>query len=449
MKNSHTSIQDLVEYSVKKALQEGFDEVLSTAIHTRESMVRISNNVITIAQSRDSITLALYLTKNQRIYFAEHMVKSREDIDRILQNVKSSIQLIEPSEFYAPLPEPSGKPLQGLYDSTVEDYLYKVPELGDMVIAVGANEGIDRIAGMIRLGIRHRVLMSSKSSSVLEEKRSFVEVYTRAFKGDVTGHWAYTSTRLNVEKVREVALKSSRLAREYSTLRTMKIEDGVYEAILSPLVVGNILSYLAMMASGLAVLLRFSIFSKYGIGSQIASEKFTIIDDPLNTELPEATGFDEEGVATKTKPLIERGIVKNILHNSKTAKKMNTESTGNAGIVMPRPWNLVIEKGDLSEEEMFSEIKRGLFVVNNWYTRFHNFEEGLFSTVSRDIVIYIEKGRPKGLVKRVRIADTIPAMLQNVDGLSKTQYDIRWWEVMYPTRAPFIYVKRLHFTYVE
>ncbi|HID80659.1 MAG TPA: hypothetical protein EYP48_02960 [Ignisphaera sp.] len=75
--------------------------------------------------------------------------------------------------------------------------------------------------------------------------------------------------------------------------------------------------------------------------------------------------------------------------------------------------------------------------------------EGQFSTVTRDTVIYIENGEPRAIVKRLRIAETFPNMLRSVVGVSKTRYNIAWWEVEVPTRAPFMLIENVQFTKPE
>ena len=120
---------------------------------------------------------------------------------------------------------------------------------------------------------------------------------------------------------------------------------------------------------------------------------------------------------------------------------MKTKSTGNAGWLFPRAWTLRVELGDASLNEMISEVKKGILVTNNWYTRLQNNVEGIFSTITRDALFYIENGEIKRPWKKLRIADTLPRLLQNIYMLGKEYYDIKWWEVDIPSRLPYILVK--------
>lgn len=64
-------------------------------------------------------------------------------------------------------------------------------------------------------------------------------------------------------------------------------------------------------------------------GEIIASDKITIIDNPLMKDGLASVGFDDEGVATFEKEVVENGKLKTLLYNLKTANKAGIKSTGN------------------------------------------------------------------------------------------------------------------------
>jgi len=56
----------------------------------------------------------------------------------------------------------------------------------------------------------------------------------------------------------------------------------------------------------------------------------SLLDDPFYEGSPINRYFDDQGVPTKKKHLVENGVLKTYLYDLKTAKKDNVESTGNA-----------------------------------------------------------------------------------------------------------------------
>jgi len=105
--------------------------------------------------------------------------------------------------------------------------------------------------------------------------------------------------------------------------------------------------------------------------------------------------------------------------------------------------------GELKEEELPSIVKNGLIITNNWYTRLQNYYEGYFSTVSRDVALLVRNGEIEGHVGRVRIATSYPRLLSSITGATKNRYDIAWWEVRIPTRAPFLAIENIPITKPE
>ena len=99
-------------------------------------------------------------------------------------------------------------------------------------------------------------------------------------------------------------------------------------------------------------------------GKAIASSAVTLIDDPL---MPWGLGscpFDREGAATKTKHVIENGVLTTLLHNRKTAKKAATATTGNAaGSGRVSPSNFYIQPGSDSLEALLEQMDSGLLIT--------------------------------------------------------------------------------------
>ncbi len=103
-------------------------------------------------------------------------------------------------------------------------------------------------------------------------------------------------------------------------------------------------------------------------GRTVASPLVTLWDDPFDPVAPRA--FDAEGTPCRTKAVIEKGVLKTLLHNLKTAAKAGVESTGNAS--RPRasspvdvaPTVFRIEPGERSFDELVAQMGKGLIVTD-------------------------------------------------------------------------------------
>ncbi len=444
-------LESLAERFVEKALSLGFEDAAISIEGGERFMAKYANSRVSIVQSWTVTDTEVYLARAERIYHGSFSARSWAQLEKMLEQVSRTIESMDKSPLYAPLPEPSGKPLQGLADTGLASRMDRVGDYAGVVIDAAEREagGEARVAGMVEAFHGYRVVATSKHSRAFSEEHTRITGYARVLLGEASGHWAWTSTRLDEKGLESIGRIAGEYAVKAAKAQPVRVERGEYTAILSPLVAGNLLDTMGFMATGLAVLMGFSFLAGKKPGEKIAVEEFTLIDDPHDPLLPGSTGFDDEGMATTRKPIVEKGVLKQLLHNSKTGKALGSGSTGNAGLLMPRPWNLVVEPGDMSLDEMIAETKKGFLVNNNWYTRFQNYYEGVFSTVTRDALLYIENGEVKGRVARLRIASAMPRLLNSIRGIGRERYDVKWWEVYYPTRLPYFLVEGVEFTLPE
>lgn len=427
-----------------KELGDRFDGVAVKVISRDTTMLKIWNNQPGVLQMWRDVNVYLLLGKQRRVAVLEFRVGSPDEALSATKKIEDYITKVEESELYTDLPEPGRPtPLEGGYDKGIVEHLSDPRPLAEAMVVSALNSGADRVAGTLELEDVEVAVATSKGFSGSYRKTG-VMAYLRSLKGDLSGHWAWGSTRLDTKAIEEVGSKSA----SFIGLAKTKADftPGRYDVILSPLVIGNLINYVASMASGMAVLLGMSFLAKRNIGDLVASDIFTVIDAPRDVALPGLAPFDDEGVSTYNKPIINKGALSSILHNTATGRVFKTASTGNAGWTNPRPWNLVIEPGNGSFDGMVSEVRRGYIIINNWYTRLQNYVEGQFSTVARDIVLEIRNGSIEGYVDRVRIADRFEVLLKSIKALGRDAYDVTWWEVRIPTRAPYVLAESINLT---
>ncbi len=438
-------IEDLGGRVLNYARSLGFEDVAVETLEIKRTMVKIANSQPSVIQLWEGIDLSIYLAKNKRILVYNIKSDSADKVFAGVKNALSSISRLEESFLYAPLPEvdEKPKPLDGASDPVIRELISDPSDLTYKLINEAHENGADRVAGTLDLESVKRCLTTSTGLDICEDTTGII-AYMRAFSGDNSGHWGYASRILSEDEILEVPRKAS----EYATVSkgNTRIEPGRYDLILSPLVIGSLSNYIAYAASGLSKIMGVSFLARYRIDDDVAGEGFSLCDDPSRPDLYGSSGFDSEGVPTVRKCIIDSGRLKSFLHNSKTAAFLKEKTTGNAGWIMPHPFALTIGKGELEENELIEELKRGLIINNNWYTRLQNSVEGVFSTVTRDALLVVENGEIVGQSKRMRIADTFPNLLKNIELLSKRLYKVSWWEISTAIEAPYVLVRNINIT---
>lgn len=432
---------------VVRRLGPEFDDVAALVYSRDQAMIKLWNTQPSVVQSWIDTYVGVYVAKDRRVLALDLSIQDPGKVEEVVKAVKGKLAALEESELYAPLPKPS--PLEPLPKVTDQGVLKGIEDPGWVtkeLIESAEGAGAERVAGTARLARVARALATGTGFEGAEEGTE-AEVYLRVFKGGFSGHWAYGGTGLRVADLRRVGETAAGFAS--AAREEVGFEPGRYDIIISPLVAGNLLAQVARSASAGSMIMGFSMFMQNKPGDVVASEGLSIEDAPRDTEIA-GVSFDDEGVPTKDKPIIERGVLRNVLHNTATAKKMGAESTGNAGWVFPHPWAIRVAPGDMSDssiDDLAKELGNGVIINNNWYTRFQSYVEGIFSTVTRDAALVVRNGEVVGAINtRIRIAGKMVELMKSIDALGRTVHKVRWWEVRLPTKAPYILIRNVSLT---
>jgi PmbA protein len=160
-------------------------------------------------------------------------------------------------------------------------------------------------------------------------------------------------------------------------------------------------------------------------GTKVAKEIVSIIDDGTLTEGFGTTKMDDEGVPRQKTPIIEKGMLTNILYDNYSAKREKRDSTGNAsrqGRVTAnyanqpaiRPSNLVLQPHKGSLKGLIRELKDGVLIRGSLIGALHsNTITGDFS-VSADNAFKIENGEVAFPLKACTVAGNFYDALNSV-----------------------------------
>jgi PmbA protein len=430
-------MRELTNEIVEKAEKLGATDVVVKGVISKNQQLRFSTNKIDIAKTWYEKVLYVFLVYKKRVVTTE--IRTFDTIDEILENLVRLAKISKENPDYAGIAQgPFG------YDTIQSDSKLKnLTELSDFITAAvnKALENAETTAGILQV-INENVFLSSSGRIEAEDELTSIELSIRAFsQKEASGHSVSCSPTLrnfNPEKAGEEAGEFARLAKN-----PVQGEEGVHDIVFSPLFMGSVLNYSIDMTSAFNMLAGRSMYVGK-LGERVASEPVTIVDTPSGLK---QARFDDEGVPTKENAVIEDGILKTYLHNTSTAAKIHADTTGNAGLVIPEPLNICISPGDYTTDELFHEMKNGLYLTNTWYTRFQNMQTGDFSTIPRDAILKIENGEITGSLKNIRVSDNMLQLYQNIEALSKEQKLVRWWvEVGVPCVASHVLARKVRIT---
>lgn len=117
-----------------------------------------------------------------------------------------------------------------------------------------------------------------------------------------------------------------------SHLNYAKIPTGKYRVVFSPEAFLSLLGAFSNLFNAQSILDRQSLSTPESLGTAIASPLLSVADDVLHPENAAPITFDGEGTPTRRVPLIANGVLTSFIHSAGTAKRLNTQPTGNASI---------------------------------------------------------------------------------------------------------------------
>jgi len=164
--------------------------------------------------------------------------------------------------------------------------------------------------------------------------------------------------------------------------------------------------------------------SRFNLGEIVASENITIIDDGLLEGGLSSNSWDSEGNPHQVTEVIKNGVFQNRLYDQMYAMLEEKKSTGNArraesGTVVNGISNLKILPGDISFDDMVSDIKEGYYIDKfSWLNP--DDVSGNFGAEIRS-GYYIKNGEFKNPIKLGNVSGNVLEMVKNCVYISKGQ----------------------------
>jgi PmbA protein len=229
------------------------------------------------------------------------------------------------------------------------------------------------------------------------------------------GYW-WTASRFASALEEPEAVGQEAARRTVAQLGSRKVDTCEVPVVFDPEAGRAIVGMVFSVANGSSFYRK----SSYLIGREggvAASELVTIEDDPHIRRGPGSRPFDGDGLPTRKNSVIERGVLRTVLCDVYSARKLGRPSTGSAGRSTgsspgPTTSNLTMRPGTMKREELLSRTERGLYVTSMMGFGF-NPVTGDFSRGASGF--WIENGELTFPVSEITISANFDDLLQRID----------------------------------
>lgn len=356
------------------------------------------------------------------------------------------------SDFSRPAIE---RTVQAAYDIarfTAQDPVAGLPELEDVVPA-DAQPDLDLFhpwdvtsEQAAELAIRceraafatDKRITNSEGAGVSAQQSHFFSAHTHGFRGgyassrhsisvapiagrgdDMQRDAWYSSMRSAGELAAPETVGRYAAERALSRLKSRKIKTRECPVLFeSPLAAGLLGGYVQATSGG--ALYRKSTFLLDSLGKQVFPLHIDITEDPFVRRGKGSAAFDEEGVRTKARNVVEAGHVQGYFLSSYSARKLGMKTTGNAGGSHNLSLTSRLTQPDDDLPEMLRKLGTGLFVIE-LMGQGVNYVTGDYSRGASGF--WVENGEIAFPVQEITIAGNLRNMLQGIQAVGADVYN--------------------------
>ena len=281
-------------------------------------------------------------------------------------------------------------------------------------------------------------ITNSEGAGVSAQQSHFFSAHTHGFRGGYASSrhsmsvapiagkgsgmqrdaW-YSSMRDAAELASPEAVGRYAAERALSRLKSRKIPTTQCPVLFeSPLAAGLLGGFVQAVSGG--ALYRKSTFLLDSLGKQVFPRHIDISEDPFVMRGKGSSPFDEEGVKTSARQVVEGGKVQGYFLSTYSARKLGMKTTGNAGgshnLVMTS--RLTRPGEDL--DAMLSKLGTGLFVIE-LMGQGVNYVTGDYSRGASGF--WVENGKIAFPVEEITIAGNLKDMLKGIEAVGADAYN--------------------------
>ena len=370
-------------------------------------------------------------------------------VQRAVETALQNALLMPEDPGFMGLPEPSEPPKIDSWDeATAQCSPEARAKIVRWVCLQGREHGLN-VSGACRTGVQEIAVVSSRGARAYHAG-TFAGLIINTMS-DTSAGWAKGGS-WRLSDLDTEALGREAVSKAVDGRNPVAIEPGRYPVVLDTYAVDDILEALSLYGMGAQTVqegrswMNDFIGTQDPRGAQAMSPSVTIWDDG-SASRGWPVPFDAEGVPRRRVDIITGGVVKSPVHNSYTAGKEGTVSTGHQAYFTGGPIasNLFMQEGDSSLQDLIGSTQRGLYITRFFYTRLAHSKGCVMTGMTRDGTFMIENGRITHPVKDLRFTQSYVEALAGVEHVG-SESKLVLNEVGFATRVPALKLSSFNFT---
>jgi PmbA protein len=229
----------------------------------------------------------------------------------------------------------------------------------------------------------------------------------------------YSSMRSADELASPASVGRYAAERALSRLKSRKIKTTQCPVLFESPLAAGLLGGLVQATSG-GALYRKSTFLLDSLGKPVLPKHIDVAEDPHVMRGKGSAPFDDEGVTTRARKIVDGGRLEGYFLSTYSARKLGMKTTGNAGGSHNLTLRSRLTKPGDDLDEMLRKLGTGLFVIE-LMGQGVNYVTGDYSRGASGF--WVEKGRIAFPVQEITIAGNLKDMLMGIQAVGADAYN--------------------------
>ncbi|MGC3937833.1 TldD/PmbA family protein [Roseobacter sp. EG26] len=203
--------------------------------------------------------------------------------------------------------------------------------------------------------------------------------------------------------------------RAVARLDARKPPTGQFPVLFDERISASLIGHLLAAINGASVA-RGASWLRDALGEKVLPEALTLGENPHRPRVSASRPFDAEGLPTRSRNIVENGVLTGWTLDLATGRKLGFPSTGNAvrgtsSAPSPSSWNVTLTEGDANRADLIRDMGTGLLVTSMIGSTI-NPNTGDYSRGAAGL--WVENGQITHAVNECTIAGNLRNMLREI-----------------------------------
>jgi PmbA protein len=431
---------ELARWAMDYALKHGVDQTSVGIFNQREVSIEYRDKRLEELKESTQNSLIIDIYADQK--YSSHSTNDlrRDSLEKFMDEAIAATKYLSKDE-YRSLADPKYYPKGKESDIQIYDPAYQSVDSQKRVkvaeeieaVAMGQSDDIISVSSWYEDTYTQTCRVNSNGFEGEAEGTTFgagAEVTVRDGDKGRPADYFWASTRFFKDLPTTEEMGKWAVERAVRKIGQQKLDSGKYDMVLENRNGGRFLGLFGYAYTAQAIQQKSS-FLDGKLGERIASDLFTVIDDPTLKKGLSSRHYDGDGIAAMRRVIIDKGVLKQYFIDDYYGKKLGWEPNGG------QTSNVVFAYGDKSQDELVKGVEKGILVTG--------FIGGNANPVTGDFSIgivgqLIEKGKLVHAVNEMNIAGNASEVYNQLVAMGNDPYPYS------STRTPTMYFEGITFS---